>query len=84
MVTAELLLQGIEQRMFSDTDRIEVVIDWRPPDRRVRDIDNPIKPLLDALEASSLVYKNDNQIDSLQITRPTLGRPVKVLDIFIG
>jgi crossover junction endodeoxyribonuclease RusA len=39
-----------------------------PPDNRKRDVDNILKPLLDALEHAN-VYENDSQIDKLCVTR---------------
>ena len=48
--------------------RLMVEIYAFPPDRRKRDIDNIIKPVLDALEGAG-VYDNDSQIDSLSIRR---------------
>mgnify|MGYP000985260285 FL=1 len=38
-----------------------------PPDRRRRDLDNLLKPLLDAL--SGYAYRDDSQIDRLEIVR---------------
>lgn len=39
-----------------------------PPDRRKRDLDNLLKSLLDGLEGAG-VFKDDAQIDDLQIVR---------------
>jgi crossover junction endodeoxyribonuclease RusA len=39
-----------------------------PPDNRKRDVDNTLKPLLDAMEHAG-VYENDSQIDELHIIR---------------
>ena len=39
-----------------------------PPDNRKRDVDNVLKPLLDALEHAG-TYENDSQIDKLCVTR---------------
>lgn len=52
--------------------RIDMTVTLHPPDRRPRDIDNPMKSLLDALEHAG-VYEDDSQIDRLEITR---GAPV--------
>ena len=54
-------------------DRIEVLIDAYPPDKRKRDLDNLLKPLLDALQHARL-YVNDCLIDRLSIRR---GKPAK-------
>ena len=50
------------------TARLAVHITAYPPDRRDRDLDNILKPLLDALEHGG-VYANDSQIDDLHIVR---------------
>tara|TARA_R110000824_G_scaffold57467_1_gene156237 strand:+ start:1007 stop:1384 length:378 start_codon:yes stop_codon:yes gene_type:complete len=49
-------------------DNLSVSIELFEPDKRRRDIDNLIKPLLDALEAAN-VFVNDNQINKLSICR---------------
>ena len=41
-------------------------VDLFPPDRRKRDIDNTLKPILDALEHAD-VYVNDSQIVELHV-----------------
>ena len=48
--------------------RLHVQVYLYPPDKRKRDVDNVLKPLLDALEHAG-VYENDSQIDKLCITR---------------
>lgn len=48
--------------------RLAVRIALFPPDYRKRDIDNVLKPLLDACEHAGC-YENDSQIDELQINR---------------
>ncbi len=50
------------------TDRLEVNIEAHPPDNRKRDLDNLLKPLLDAIEGYGL-FVNDSQIDILRIRR---------------
>ena len=52
---------------FEDS-RLSVQIDAFPPDRRKRDLDNILKPLLDALESAGM-FNDDSQIDTLSITR---------------
>ena len=47
--------------------RLAVALDAFPPDRRIRDLDNIHKPVIDALEHAG-IYRNDSQIDLL-ITR---------------
>ena len=46
---------------------LTVTIWLHPPDRRKRDIDNPIKPLLDALTHAG-AWLDDSQIRELHIT----------------
>jgi len=48
--------------------RLSVYVAVTMPDKRRRDIDNLLKPLLDAME-HALVYVNDAQIDQLRIDR---------------
>ena len=49
-------------------NRAAVSIEFTVQDKRSWDIDNRIKSLLDCFEMAG-VLKNDNQIDSLQVTR---------------
>jgi len=48
--------------------RLHMEVYLYPPDNRKRDVDNVLKPLLDALEHAG-AYENDSQIDKLCITR---------------
>ena len=48
--------------------RASVSIEFTVKARRAWDIDNRLKALLDCLEIAGIL-KNDNQIDSLQVTR---------------
>ena len=48
--------------------RLSVHVAIWPPDNRKRDVDNVLKPLLDAMEHAG-VYENDSQIDELHIIR---------------
>lgn len=50
------------------TGRLAVTITLYCPDRRARDIDNPLKAILDALQSGG-VYENDSQIDDLHVMR---------------
>jgi crossover junction endodeoxyribonuclease RusA len=46
--------------------RLGLWLELYPPDRRVRDIDNPLKALLDALRAAGM-FADDRQIKRLLI-----------------
>lgn len=59
------------------TGRLAVTIDAYPPDKRVRDLDNILKSLLDAMQHAGL-YKDDSQIDRLTIERREIEKPGKV------
>ncbi len=54
-------------------DRLLVEVELYPPDRRRRDLDNYMKPLLDAITHAQ-VWEDDSQIDQLFIYR---GETVK-------
>jgi len=64
--------------------RIALAMDAFPPDRRIRDMDNVAKPVLDALQHAG-VYENDALIDLLLTRRRHVvpgGRlDVQVIDL---
>lgn len=49
-------------------EKVSVEIFLFPPDRRKRDIDNVVKPTLDALEHAQ-VFIDDYQVDKLSVSR---------------
>lgn len=60
---------------FGEAIRLSLAIKAYPPDRRKRDLDNMLKPMLDALEAADL-FADDSQIDHLSIERmESNGKP---------
>lgn len=60
--------------------RINLVVMLHAPDKRVRDIDNIAKPLLDAL-TQARVFQDDGQVDRLLIIRrePKKGGECRVV-----
>ena len=67
---ADLLEQNAPRDLMS---RLEVNIDAYPPDRRKRDLDNIVKPLLDCLQDYGMF--DDEQIDILKIRRREIKKP---------
>jgi crossover junction endodeoxyribonuclease RusA len=61
------LCQEGEGVCFGESD-LEVAIEAYPPDRRRRDLDNILKPLLYALQHAG-VFDDDSQISRLSISR---------------
>ena len=57
-----------EGKPITQEGAVELEIFLWHPDRRKRDIDNVLKPILDALQAAG-VYKDDQQVSRLEITR---------------
>ena len=56
------------------TERLAVTIKAYMPDRRRRDLDNILKATLDALQNGGM-FKDDEQIDDLRITREEVEPP---------
>jgi crossover junction endodeoxyribonuclease RusA len=63
-----ILLARNEKGAFEKEDRLQIIIDAFPPDRRRRDLDNIFKALCDSLQHAG-VYHDDCQIDEIQIRR---------------
>lgn len=74
-VCAALAARGRAQRLEG---RLAVRITVCPPDHRRRDLDNVQKALLDAL-AHAEVYRDDSQIDRLEVYRGPVTRGGRVL-----
>lgn len=65
---AEVLAAVNRNRGRTITGRVGLRIKAYPPDCRVRDLDNTLKAICDALKVAH-VYADDSQIDSLAIDR---------------
>lgn len=65
--------------------RLAMLVELNPPDRRVRDIDNVTKALLDACMKAGC-YEDDSQIDDLRIVRKEIikGGACKVTISFLS
>ena len=63
-VAAECQARGLLRR----EDEVQVTIVLTAPDRRRRDIDNPVKPLLDALTHAG-AWLDDSQVARLVVER---------------
>jgi len=68
------LLGGGGPRKPPAGGRIALAMDAFPPDARRRDLDNLLKPTLDALQHGG-VYEDDSQVDLLLVRRCTADRP---------
>jgi len=68
------LLGGGGPRQPPADGRVALAMDAFPPDRRRRDLDNLLKPSLDALQHAG-VYEDDSQIDLLVVRRREPDRP---------
>jgi crossover junction endodeoxyribonuclease RusA len=81
LAVAEACIDAQVQTIYG---RLSVHVALWPPDKRTRDIDNILKPLLDAMEHAG-VYENDSQIDELHIIRrpPIKGGSCSVLVLSI-
>ena len=66
----ELMVQKAPKGL---TARLEVNVDAYPPDRRRRDIDNLLKPILDVLQDYGL-FLDDEQVDVLRIRRMSVEK----------
>lgn len=69
------------QESFLNGERLCFKVDAYPPDKRRRDLDNILKATQDSLQKAN-VYKDDCQIDLLQVRRMTslLGKVIIVIN----
>ena len=74
----EVVAQGEHEKNLSG--EVSVFIRAYPPDKRRRDLDNIIKPVLDVLQYAD-VFGDDHQVSDLRIQRfnPRKGGEVEIL-----
>lgn len=63
---SEIIKQILIQGKLKLTGNIKVSVKMYPPDNRKRDIDNPVKCLLDSMQHGGL-FDDDNQIKKLDL-----------------
>jgi len=77
---AEMLLQ----RPRKAVGRLQVRVDAFVPDRRKRDLDNILKPVLDSLGSGpNALFDDDSQIDELAVYRRPVTKPGFV-EVWVG
>jgi crossover junction endodeoxyribonuclease RusA len=64
----KLIVNLAAKRARFGDDKVGLEILLHAPDRRRRDIDNVLKPLIDALQAAG-VFDDDSQVDQLMVAR---------------
>jgi len=72
-----MMVQGVERLK---SRRYSVFIKVRPPDKRKRDLDNLLKPILDSLTEYGAIV-DDSKVDDLRIQRfnPTPEGSVEII-----
>jgi crossover junction endodeoxyribonuclease RusA len=73
---AEALRAKLENRIKTLEGRLDVQIEFWMPDRRKRDIDNPVKCLFDAFNYAK-IWNDDEQVDSFHVLRIGVEKPGK-------
>ncbi len=66
----EILRQALKSEPL--TSKLSVWIEAHVPDRRIRDLDNTNKALLDAITNAKNVWSDDYNIDDLRVVRGTV------------
>lgn len=72
-VFKQLVEVAVKQHSPLGDKLLRISLDFFPPDKRKRDIDNPVKPLLDALVSAGL-FADDSQIKELNLK---MNDPIK-------
>ena len=67
----KLIVNLASKRARFGDDKVGLEILLHAPDRRRRDIDNVLKPLIDALQAAG-VFDDDGQFDKIEIARGSI------------
>jgi len=81
-VVPRVQLAMMQARVRTLPGRLALAILAQPPDRRRRDLDNILKPLLDALQQARC-YQDDCQIDDLHVRRLPPDRPAGSITVTI-
>lgn len=75
----QVAILGREWRdRFAKEQRVSVIVEAYPPDKRRRDVDNIFKCLLDSMQWAK-IYVDDSQIDRLFVERKAVEPPGKVI-----
>lgn len=82
-IAADLLRDHPRATRPGMDERYTLRIWYFPHSARKRDIDNLLKPVLDAFEG--LIYDNDNQVDVILVYRRPVNRQLEhdILDVFV-
>lgn len=75
LVAESVIRQGAQAAL---SGRIGLWIEARPPDRRMRDLDNLLKSTLDALTKAG-VWLDDSQVDRIELVRGCVVKDGKLL-----
>lgn len=82
-IAADLLRDHPRATRPGMDERYRLCIDYFPHTARARDLDNLLKPTLDAFEG--LIYDNDSQVDAIGVNRKPVNRDLEhdILDVFV-
>lgn len=68
----------VKPALFTEWQRLSINITATPPDRRVRDLDNILKSLLDSIVYAGVIH-DDSQFDEIHMFRSEPSKPGSVL-----